>query len=65
MPFDMICLTNNYEGLFPLGLGMDAYCECCSTMLEVLPHLIPTNDYEIKAKLYGVCNTSRNGYDLL
>ncbi len=65
MPFDTICLANNYEGLFPPGLGTDAYCECCSAMLEVLLRLIPTSDYEIEAKLSGVRNTSRNGYDLL
>ena len=47
MRFDTICLANNYEGLFPPGLGTDAYCECCSAMLEVLPHLIPTGDYEV------------------
>ena len=65
MPFNRICLANNYEGLFPPSLGTDAYCECCSTMLEVLPRLIPTTDYEIEAKLSGVCNTSRNEYNLL
>ena len=65
MQFDTICLANNYEGLFPPGLGTDDYCECCSAMLKVLPRLIPTSDYEIKAKLSGVRNTSWNGYDLL
>jgi hypothetical protein len=65
MPFNTICLPNNYEGLFPPGLGTDAYCKCCSAMLKVLPRLIPTSDYEIEAKLSGVRNTSRNGYDLL
>jgi len=65
MPFDTICLENNYEGLFPPGLGTDAYCECCIAMLEVLPRLIPVGDYEIGAKLSGVRNSSRNGYDLL
>ena len=65
MPFDTICLANNYEGLFPPGLGTDAYCECCTAMLEVLPRLIPVNDYEVSARLSGVRNSSRNGYDLL
>ena len=65
MPFDTICLANNYEGLFPPGLGMDAYCECWSAMLEVLPRLIPTGDYEVEAKFSSVRTTSRNGYDLL
>ena len=65
MPFDTVCLEHNYEGLFPPGLGTDAYCECCIAMLEVLPRLIPVGDYEINAKLSSVCNSSRNGYDLL
>jgi hypothetical protein len=65
MPFDTVCLENNYEGLFPPGLGTDAYCECCIAMLEVLPRLIPVGDYEIGAKLSSVRNSSRNGYDLL
>jgi hypothetical protein len=54
MPFDTICVDNNYEGLFPPGLGTDAYCECCIAMLEVLPWLIPIGDYEISAKLSSV-----------
>jgi hypothetical protein len=61
MPFDTICLANNYEGLFLPGLGTDAYCECCIAMLEVLPRLIPINDYKVSAKLSGVRNSSRNG----
>ena len=65
MPFDTVCLENNYEGLFPPGLGTDAYCECSIAMLEVLPRLIPVGDYEIGAKLSSVRNSSRNGYDLL
>ena len=65
MPFDTVCLDNNYEGLFPPGLGTDTYCECCVAMLEVLPRLIPVGDYEIGAKLSSVRNSSRNGYDLL
>ncbi len=65
MPSDTICLANNYESLFPPGLGTDAYCECCSAMLKVLPPILPTSDYKIEAKLSGIRNTSRNGYDLL
>ncbi len=65
MPFDMICLANNYEGLFPPGLGTDAYSECCLAMLEILPRLLPTNDSEVKAWISGVRNVSHNGYNLL
>jgi hypothetical protein len=28
MPFDTIHLANNYKGLFPPGLGTNAYSEC-------------------------------------
>jgi hypothetical protein len=65
MPFDTVCLANNYEGLFPPGLGTDVYCECCIALLEVLPRLLPQHDYEVDAKISAVRNSSRNGYDLL
>ncbi len=65
MPFDTIHLANNYKGLFPPGLGTNAYSECCVAMLGILPRLLPTTDYEVKAKILGVGNVSRNGYDLL
>ena len=65
MPFDTVCIANNYEGLFPPGLGTDVYCECCIALLEVLPRLLPQHDYEVSAKISGVRNSSRNGYDLL
>ncbi len=65
MPFDSICLANNYEGLFPPGLGTDAYSECCIAMLELLHRLLPANDHEVRVKISGVGNVSRNGYDLL
>jgi hypothetical protein len=65
MPSDTIHLANNYEGLFPPGLGTDAYSECCVAMLEILFCLLPTTDYEVKAKILGVGNVSHNGYDLL
>ena len=65
MPFDAICLRNNYEGLFPPGLGSDTYAECAAAVLEILPRLLPTSDTEIMAIVSSVANASRNGYDLL
>jgi hypothetical protein len=65
MPFDAICLRNNYEGLFPPGLGTDAYAECCAAVLEVLPRLLPATNTEVAALISAVSNASRNGYDLL
>ena len=65
MPFDAICLKNNYEGLFPPGLGSDTYAECAAAVLEILPRLLPTSDTEIMAIVSSVANASRNGYDLL
>ena len=65
MPFNAICLRNNYEGLFPSGLGTDAYAECCAAVLEVLPRLLPLSNTEVNALVSAVSNASRNGYDLL
>jgi hypothetical protein len=65
MPFDAICLHNNYEGLFPPGLGMDTYAECCTAVLEILPCLLPTTNTKVTAIVFAVSNASRNGYDLL
>jgi hypothetical protein len=65
MPFDAICLRNNYEGLFPPGLGTDVYAECSMAVLEVLPRLLPITNTEVSALVSVVSNASRNGYDLL
>ncbi len=65
MPFDAICLRNNYKGLFPPGLGTDAYAECWAAVLEVLPRLLPVTNTEVSALVSAVSNASRNGYDLL
>ena len=65
MPFDAICLKNNYEGLFPPGLGSDTYAECAAAVLEILPRLLPPTNTEITAIVSSVANASRNGYDLL
>jgi hypothetical protein len=64
-PFDVICLRNNYKGLFPPGLGTEAYAECCTALLEVLPCLLPISNTEVDALVSAVSNASRNGYDLL
>jgi hypothetical protein len=63
--FDAISLANNYEGLFPPGLGTDAYAECSTAILKLLPHLLPTSNIEDQAQLSAVLNTSCNGYDLM
>jgi hypothetical protein len=65
MPFDSICLANNYEGLFPPGLGTEAYAKCATAVLELLPRLLPDNDPELDAMNSAVQNSSQNGYDLL
>jgi hypothetical protein len=65
MPFNAICLWNNYEGLFPPGHGTEAYAECCAAVLEVLPRLLPLTHTEVAALVSAVSNASRNGYDLL
>ena len=65
MPFDVICLDNNYEGLFPPGLGTNAYAECCLAVLELLPCILPAHDPKIQSLIVAVYHASRNGYDLL
>jgi hypothetical protein len=65
MPFDAICFSNNYEGLFPPGLGTEAYVECCAAVLELLPRLLPMSHLEAQATISAIANESRNGYDLL
>ncbi len=65
MPFDATCLRNNYEGLFPPGLGTDTYAKCCAAVLEILPLLLPTSNTEVTAIVLAVSNASQNGYDLL
>jgi hypothetical protein len=65
MPFNSICLANNYKGLFPPGLGTEAYAECSTAVLELLPRLLPDTDLELHATISAVRNSSRNGYDLL
>ncbi len=65
MPFDAVCLANNYKGLFPPGLGTSAYAECSTALLEILPRILLTTHLEILAKILAVVSASRNGYDLL
>jgi hypothetical protein len=64
MPFDAICIKNNYKGLFPPGLGTKTYAECSAAILEILPRLLPTTNTEILTIVSSVSNASRNGYDL-
>ncbi len=65
MPFNTLCLSNNYEGLFPPGLGTKAYVEASIALLEVLQHLLMPHEQEIQAIILAVGNSSQNGYDLL
>ena len=64
MPFDAVCLENNFEGLFVPGLGTQRYHECASALFELLPRLLPTTNPEIHAKLSSARDESKNGYDL-
>ncbi len=65
MPFDSVCLANNYEGLFPPGLGTSAYAECAIAVMELLIRVLPEHDPEINATILVVRNSYPNGYDLL
>jgi hypothetical protein len=65
MPFDVICLCNNYEGLVSPGLGTDTYAKCCAAIPEILSHFLPTSNTKVTAIVSVVSKASRNGYNLL
>jgi hypothetical protein len=64
MPFDVIHLKFNFEGLIVPGLGTECYADCAAALMEVLPCLLPTLGLEIKMAIAAVCGESKNGYDL-
>ncbi len=64
MPFDVIRLDFNFEGLFVPGLGTECYADCAAALMEVLPRLIPTLDSEVQVAISAVRGESKNGYDL-
>jgi hypothetical protein len=64
MPFDVIHLDFNFEGLFVPGLGTECYVDCAAALMEVLPRLIPTLDSEVQVAISAVRGESKNGYDL-
>jgi hypothetical protein len=64
MPFDVIRLDFNFEGLFVPDLGTECYADCAAALMEVLPRLIPTLDLEVQAAILAVRGESKNGYDL-
>jgi hypothetical protein len=41
MPFDVIVLSNRFEGLCPPGLGLLRYAAMSKALLELLSWLIP------------------------
>jgi hypothetical protein len=65
MPFDLIKLSFNFEGLCPPGLGTHRYAEIASALMEVLPRLIPTTIPDVYSALTTVGFKSNNAYDLL
>ena len=64
MPFDVVRLGNNYEGLFVPGLGTLQYQERALALFKLLPRQIPITNPKINTKLCSVCVESKNGYDL-
>jgi hypothetical protein len=64
MPFDVIRLNFNFEGLFVPGLGTECYADCAAALMEVLPRLIPTLDSEVQVAILAVRGESKNGYNL-
>ncbi len=64
MPFNLIRLAFNFEGLFVPGLGMECYADCAAAMMEVLPRLLPPHNSEVQVAISTVGGESKNGYDL-
>jgi hypothetical protein len=65
MPFDAIKLSFKFEGLCPPGLGTSRYGEIGSTLMDILPRLLPTTTPEVASTIATVGFESNNGYDLL
>jgi hypothetical protein len=61
MPFDVIRLEFNFEGLFVPGLGTECYADCAAAMMEVLPRLLPPHNTEVQVAISAVCGESKNG----
>jgi hypothetical protein len=65
MPFDLIKLSFNFEGLCPPSLGTHRYAEIGTALMEVLPRLLPTTNADIQSAIAAVGFESNNGFDLL
>jgi hypothetical protein len=64
MPFNVIRLEFNFEGLFIPGLGTECYANCATALMEVLPCLLPALDSEVQVAISAIRGKSKNGYDL-
>ncbi len=64
MPFNVICLEFNFEGLFIPGLGTECYVDCAAALMEVLPCLLPALDLEVQVAISAIRGKSKNGYNL-
>jgi hypothetical protein len=64
MPFNIIRLAFNVEGLFVPGLGTECYADCAAAMMEVLPRFLPPHDSEVQVAISVVRGKSKNGYDI-
>jgi hypothetical protein len=54
MPFDLIKLSFDFEGLCPPGLGMLCYAEIRTAHMEVLPRLLSTTDVDVQPPIAAV-----------
>jgi hypothetical protein len=65
MPFNLIKLSFNFEGLCPPGLGTLCYAEIRTALMEVLPRLLPTTNTDVQSAIVAAGFESNNGFDLL
>ena len=65
MPFNLIKLSFNFEGLCPPGLGTRCFAKIRTALMEVLLRLLPTTDADVQPAIAAVGFKSNNGFDLL
>ena len=65
MPFNLIKLSFNFEGLCPPGLGTLCFAKIRTALMKVLLRLLPTTDADVQPAIAAVGFKSNNGFDLL
>ncbi len=65
MPFNAVSLKLGFEGLCPLGLGINRYAAIAAALMEVISRLLPAHIARLSTFIATVWADSNNGYDLM